>query len=170
MFKMATSGTGKPRGTSAGSRDGLLCYDLETKKFLFRHDKWGHPAWFSDSRRIMQAGNLIMDSDSGKATKIPGLPGFGAGHPSASPDGRLFVTDTSMDKLGGNAKDWAIIVANTKGTDYVVLHQFDNSKGAASWRRSHPHPVFSPDGKRIYFNVSSGQWTQLHVAEVGQGQ
>jgi WD40-like Beta Propeller Repeat len=31
---------------------------------------------------------------------------------------------------------------------------------------SHPHPAFSPDGKRLYFNVSAGQWTRLHVAEV----
>ena len=27
------------------------------------------------------------------------------------------------------------------------------------------HPAFSPDGKRIYYNVNSGPWTTLHVAE-----
>jgi hypothetical protein len=30
---------------------------------------------------------------------------------------------------------------------------------------SHPHPVFSADGKRIYYNVSDGEFTRLHVAE-----
>jgi Tol biopolymer transport system component len=43
---------------------------------------------------------------------------------------------------------------------------FDNTKGAKSWRRSHPHPSFSADGKRIYYNVSDGSWTRLMVAEV----
>jgi len=37
--------------------------------------------------------------------------------------------------------------------------------GAASWRVSHPHPVFSADGQRIYFNKSNGEFTQLFVAE-----
>jgi hypothetical protein len=53
------------------------------------------------------------------------------------------------------------------GTGKVVtIHRFDNSKSARSWRVSHPHPAFSPDGKRLYFNVSAGQWTRFHVAEV----
>lgn len=73
-----------------------------------------------------------------------------------------------MNAIGGSAKEWGIIVADARGTDYVVIHKFDNSRGASSWRRSHPHPVFSPDGRRIYFNVSSGDWTQLHVATVGE--
>ena len=33
---------------------------------------------------------------------------------------------------------------------------------------SHPHPAFSPDGKRLYFNVSDGKWTRLHVAETSR--
>ena len=44
------------------------------------------------------------------------------------------------------------------------------SASANSWRRSHPHPAFSPDGKRLYFNVSSGPWTQLHVAEAAEAK
>jgi hypothetical protein len=43
---------------------------------------------------------------------------------------------------------------------------FDNSKGATTWRHNHPHPHFSPDGKRIYYNVNDGPWTKLMVAEV----
>jgi Tol biopolymer transport system component len=70
-----------------------------------------------------------------------------------------------MDRLGGNAQDWGVIVGDIRGQDYVVLHKFNNARGAKSWRRSHPHPVFSPDGQRIYFNVSAGDWTQLYVAE-----
>ncbi len=40
----------------------------------------------------------------------------------------------------------------------------DNSRGAKSWRKNHPHPIFGPDGRRIYFNVNEADWTQLLVA------
>jgi Tol biopolymer transport system component len=73
-----------------------------------------------------------------------------------------------MDVFGGKPTDWGVVVANAQGNDHVVIDQFDNSHGAKSWRVSHPHPVFSPDGQRIYFNVSSGKWTTLYVAEVAQ--
>jgi peroxiredoxin len=46
------------------------------------------------------------------------------------------------------------------------LHKFVGNRGAKSWRVSHPHPVFSADGRRIHFNINAGQHTQLYVAEV----
>ena len=45
------------------------------------------------------------------------------------------------------------------------MAQFNNAGGAKSWRRSHPHPTFSADGHRIYYNVNDGDWTRLFVAE-----
>ena len=165
FFKMAAASGGDARSTAASQRQGLVCYDLEHAQFLCLRQKWGHPAWHPDSRTIVEAGNLLIDSKTGAAQHIPGLPGFGAGHPSASPDGKLMVTDTLMDRVGGSAQEWGVVVADMCGTNHVGIHHFDNSQGAASWRRSHPHPVFSPDGRRIYFNVSSGPWTQLYVAE-----
>ena len=47
-----------------------------------------------------------------------------------------------------------------------VLDVFDNTQGATSWRHNHPHPAFSADGKRVYYNVNDGLWTRLMVAEV----
>jgi len=76
-------------------------------------------------------------------------------------------TANLRDRLpGGSRNEWAVPVADARGGEHTVIHQFDNSHGAKSWRVSHPHPVFSPDGKRVYFNVSDGEWTRLHVAEV----
>ncbi len=165
FFKMASSSGGDARSTSASQRQGLVCYSLAEQRFLFLRERWGHPAWHPDKKTIVEMAYTLIDSDTGREHRLPNLPAVRGDHPSASPDGKLIVTDTTMDKFGGDAKEWGIVLANASGTDHVLIHRFDNSRGAASWRRSHPHPIFSPDGRRIYFNVSSGQWTQLFVAE-----
>ncbi|MGB8169580.1 MAG: hypothetical protein WCF18_18915 [Chthoniobacteraceae bacterium] len=167
FFKMATPGNGDPRSTAASARQGLVCYSLAEQRFLYMREKWGHPSWQPDSRTITETAFTLFDSDDGSSRRVPGLPVARGDHPSTSPDEKLLVTDTTMDVFGGDAKDWGIIVADARGGGYVLIHHFDNSRGASSWRRSHPHPVFSADGQRIYFNVSATRWTQLHVAEAG---
>ena len=52
------------------------------------------------------------------------------------------------------------------GGSRVIVHRFDNSRDAKSWRRNHRHPIFSADGHRIYFNFSEGEFTRLIVAEI----
>lgn len=168
FFKMATATGDDPRSTKASQRLGLVCYHLGEQRFLYDSTRWGHPAWHPDSRTIIETSYYLFDSDTGKSRRLPGLPVPRGDHPSASPDARLIVTDTTMDVFGGDAKEWGIVVADARGTNHLIIHKFDNSRGASSWRRSHPHPVFSPDGRRIYFNVSSGDWTQLHVAEISE--
>ncbi|HSH95957.1 MAG TPA: hypothetical protein VK968_17555, partial [Roseimicrobium sp.] len=165
FFKMAANKDGDPRSGGASARQGLVCYSLADEKFLYMNPRWGHPSWQPDSRMITEAGNLVYDSNDGAMQRVPGLPSCSGDHPSVSPDGRLRVTDTTMDKLGGDKKNWGIVLADARGTNHIVLHQFDDSKGASSWRRSHPHPIFSSDNRRIYFNVSSDKWTTLYVAE-----
>lgn len=166
FFKLATPGGGDPRSGKASTRLGLVCYDLAEQRFLYLNEKWGHPSWHPDSRTIVEAGHLLFDSDTGEYRRIPDLPPCRGDHPSVSPDGKLLVTDTTLDRFGGEAAQWGILVADVRGGKYAMIHRFDNSQGARSWRRSHPHPVFSPDGRRIYFNVSDGRWTRLHVAEI----
>lgn len=166
FFKMSSPGSvNSPYSSAASRREGLFCYSLDEPRLLFVKGDWGHPSWFPDSRTIVQLGNTLIDSNDGTQRRIPGWPIFRGDHPSASPDGQLIVTDTTLDRLGGDAREWGVIVGDIRGQDYIVLHRFDNSRGARSWRRSHPHPVFSPDGRRIYFNVSSDDWTRLYVAE-----
>lgn len=167
FFKMATPGNGDPRSSAASARQGLVCYSLAERRFLFMRGKWGHPSWQPDSRTITETAFTLFDSNDGAYRRIPGLPSPRGDHPSVSPDGKLIVTDTTMDVFGGDAKEWAIIVADVRGNDWAVVHRFDNSRGASSWRRAHPHPVFSADSRRIYFNVSSTRWTRLLVAEAG---
>jgi Tol biopolymer transport system component len=168
FFKLATPAGGDARSTAASTRQGLVCYNLAEQRFLYMSPRWGHPAWSPDSRTIVETSYHLFDSDDGKSRQLPGLPAPHGDHPSTSPDGRLIVTDTTMDVFGGDPKEWGVVVADTRGTSHVLIHRFDNSHGASSWRRSHPHPVFSPDGRRIYFNVSSTRWTQLYVAEAAE--
>jgi hypothetical protein len=168
IFKMATSAGGGFRSSSGSRRYGLICYDLDADRFAYMHPKWGHPAWHSDSRRIVNmwgSGVVLIDTETGSVQSNPDRPPFPGGHPSVSPDGRLFATDVRAEALGGPKRHWAIVTGGFSSSDCTIIHQFDNSRGAASWRRSHPHPVFSPDGRRVYFNVSEDQWTRLYVAE-----
>jgi hypothetical protein len=168
FFKVATPAGGEFRSTKASVRLGLFCFDLRRSEFLFMDERWGHPAWHPDSRSIIETAGRVFDSDTGKVARIPDYKVYSGDHPSFSPDGRLYVTDTTAngEPFNGDKSTWAVVVGDVRTGKRVVLHQFDNSKGARSWRVSHPHPAFSPDGKRVYFNVSDGPWTRLHVAEV----
>lgn len=161
FFKLAAPDGGDFRSKKASTRELLFVYGIGEQRLLFGHEKWGHPAWHPDSRRILNVGPVVIDSIAGTLAKVPGLPPFPGAHPSYSPDGQLFATDTKVDVEG----HWGVVVGSVKGNHHQVIHTFDNSKGASSWRVSHPHPVFSADGRRLYFNVNATRWTQLYVAE-----
>ena len=168
MFKMATPLGGDFRSTMASKRTGLMCFDLKRSELLFLHEDWGHPAWHPNSRTILNTRGRLIDSDTGKVETHPGKLYFPGSHPSFAPDGRLFATDVLADRApyDGPKGTWAVAVGDTRTGEHLTLHQFNNAQGAKSWRVSHPHPVFSPDGNRLYFNVSDGPWTRLYVAEV----
>jgi hypothetical protein len=164
-YKLSTPLSEDFRSDGASFREMLVTYDMKNSKFLFIRDKWGHPDWHPDSRMQLNVPTCIDDTDTGAETDVPGLPVFPGQHPSFSFVGKIFATDTHLETFGGAKGWWGVAVADVRGHDYVMLHTFDNSHGATSWRISHPHPAFSPDSKRIYFNVSSTQWTRLFVAE-----
>ena len=172
FFKMSAPGPDGPANNfmskNASHRQGLFVYDVASREPLFMSPKWGHPAWHSDSRRIIEMGNLFYDtSDNGKLIRMPNLPAMRGNHPAVSPDGKLFVMDGMLDQVGGPAGHWGVALCDVRGDHYVILHRFDNARGAKSWRKNHPHPIFSADGRRIYFNVNEGEWTRLMVAELG---
>ena len=171
FFKMAAGNGGDNYAAKgASARQGLVCYDLAQGGFTWMREKWGHPAWHADSRRILEMGNVLFDSDGGPYVKLGGIPYLRGSHPSVSPDGRLMVTDGIAEVAGAKPNDWGVLVGDLRDGKWALLHSFDQSRGANSWRRNHPHPAFSADGQRIYFNVSSGQFTQLFVAEAGTGK
>jgi hypothetical protein len=147
------------------NREGLVCFDIEHSRLLFFREKWGHPAWDDKSTAILNTPNLLQDARTGEERQIPGLPKFPGQHLSFSPDGKLFVTDTQLEPFGGNQGDWGVAVCDAAGGNWTMIARFRGDQGAATWRKNHPHPAFSPDGKRIYYNVNSGKYTRLFVCE-----
>lgn len=147
------------------NREGLVCFDIEHSKFLFFRRRWGHPSWHPTSKIILDVPNVLIDAYTGKETRIPNLPRFPGQHLDFSPKGKIFVTDTHLEPFGGSKGEWGVAVCDAAGGNWVMIDRFIGDEGAASWRPNHPHPVFSPDGKRIYYNVNSGEWTHLFVAE-----
>jgi hypothetical protein len=168
FFKLAAGNGGNDyRSKNASHRQGLVAADLATGKLEWFRAKWGHPAWFPDSRRVLEMGNVVFDSLDAAAPyqKLKDIPSLRGSHPSVSPDGSLMVSDGMTESLGGPKGEWAVQVGDLRGGRWTLIHRFDQTKGAKSWRRNDPHPVFSADGKRIYYNVSDGEFTRLFVAE-----
>jgi len=148
-------------------RKGLVCYDLKSSRLTFpQPHSWGHPAWHPDGKQILDINHMLIDADNGASRQIPGLPKLAGGpHPSVHPGGTLFVTDYTPPLEEPRKGFWSLLVGDLRGNDYAVVHTMDFNGGAQSWRRNHPHPVFSPDGKRLYFNSVAGEWSRLWVAE-----
>ncbi|HBC88395.1 MAG TPA: biopolymer transporter Tol [Lentisphaeria bacterium] len=175
MFKMACGGGGNDfRSPKASHRNGKIIFDMESSRLIRQYDTWGHPSWHPDSRRIFgvfpdpgtnENRNILLDPQTGEDIEVQ--PSSPSDHPSYSPDGRYFVTDANIFwRPYGKPGENAIFMASTSGNEYVMIDRFINTKGAKSWRRPDPHPVFSPDSRRIYYNVSADKWTRLYVAEI----
>jgi hypothetical protein len=166
MFKLARgSGTDAFRSNQASKREGKFVYDLTANQFIHVFDEWGHPSWTPDSGGILEKGIRLFHLRTGETHgHAPGSP---SDHPSLSPDGRLFTTDANISKrAGGKPDEWGIVVGSLETDEFATIHRFVHKEGAQSWRIPHPHPVFSGDGRRLYFNVSGGGWTRLHVASL----
>jgi len=168
FFKIAAGNGGDDyMAKSASHRQGIVCYDFEQAACIWQRGQWGHPGWTPDSKHIFEVGNITMDTDKPvyTYTKLKDIPNLRGSHPSVSPDGKLMVTDGLTEPVGGKPNEWGIMVADMNGGKWVLLHSFEQNRGARSWRRNDPHPAFSADGKRIYYNTSDGQFTRLMVAE-----
>ncbi|MGV3660766.1 MAG: hypothetical protein ACO1TE_11300 [Prosthecobacter sp.] len=168
FFKVAAGNGGDNYMSSGAShRQGTVVYDFEKAACVWQRNQWGHPAWTPDSKHIFEAGNITFDiaDNPARFARLKDVPTLSGTHPSVSPDGTLMVTDGMSRNVGGKGDEWGIQVADMNGGKWVLLHSFAQNGGAKSWRRNHPHPIFSADGKRIYYNVNDGPFTRLLVAE-----
>jgi hypothetical protein len=170
MFKMAAVGDGSFRSPGASRRSGLLVVDRERGLMPWPPQPWEHPAWSQDSVRIVDARNIMLDSRTGAVSLLIGLPRFPGAHPTLSPCGTLLLTDTRLTPFGGDADHWGIALAELSSGRHQLLARIPGSGGCPSWRPPHPHPVFSQDGARLYFNRDNGDAVELWVAERAGGE
>ena len=166
FYKLSAPKGGDFRSAAASHRQQLICFDLEQDRFLFLDRDWGHPNWHPDSRTILNVPNVLIDSDTGERQQLTDLPVLPGAHPSFDTSGEYFVSDGRLDNLGAPG-EWGIVVNHVASQQSQLIHGFDDSQGSTSWRRAHPHPVFTADGQRIYYNISETPWVTLHVASVG---
>lgn len=167
FFKMAAGNGGDNfMAKNASHRQGIICFDLERKELTHLRESWGHPAWHPDSKHYLQMGHILFHTDGGPETRIRNIPALRGQHLGVNPAGTLFVSDGLSETIGGPPGEWAVLVGDMRGEKFEVLQRFVGNRGAKSWRVNHPHPVFSADGKRIYYNVNAAEHTQLVVAEV----
>ncbi len=164
FFKLSKIRSGVFRSPAGSDREGLFVYELATAKPLGLYRSWGHPAWMPDSRHILRKSRLI-DTDTMQTRNLPWYPEAPNSHAAPSPEGTLLAIDIAQEGFSACANHWAIVVGDYQA-NWRCLHTAPTPRdGTASWRPAHPHPVFSPDGRRIYFNVPQGRWTRLCVAE-----
>jgi hypothetical protein len=169
FFKLAKGGGGDNfRSSSASVREGKFVYDLASGSLVRFYPQWGHPAWHPDSRRLIEKGNVLLEPDTKTVKKLAVLP---TDHPSFAPDGTLFVSDGKISKADYAATgNQVVTVGSATADEQARVDLFKATEGAKTWRKSHPHPAFSPDGRRLYYNVNAGPWTELRVAEVSDGR
>ncbi len=152
---------------AASKRDGLIAFDIKNDKILSRRDKWGHPTWHNDCRTIMTPMNVVFDSDTGTEKVLTDFCEWPGSHPNYHPAGRLFTTDSYLRGEQYPPGWWSVVVCDPDTGTHVRVHELHQlPDGSTSWRPAHPHPVFSHDGTRLYFNVAKDGWTRLHVAEI----
>lgn len=170
IFKVSRgSGSENFRSPKASTRLGKFVYDIKNKKLLHFYEFWGHPAWMPNSRDILEKGNHVFSPETGDSVKVSDVPND---HPSAAPTGSIFTSDAHTyyaDSKGKRPEEWGVFVTSMKTGEFLPLYRFLNDNGAQSWRVSHPHPVFSADGRRVYFNVSRDGFTKLYVASLPEG-
>lgn len=167
MFKVARgNGSENFRSSNASNRKGKFVFDITNRRFIRFYELWGHPAWMPNSRDILEKGSLVFFPETNDSIQVSEVPND---HPSAAPNGSFFTSDSHTyyaDSEGRRPEEWAVFVTEIETGEYLSIYRFLNNKGALSWRVPHPHPVFSADGRRIYFNVSKDGFTRLYVASL----
>lgn len=104
LFKVATPGTGVFQTKGDSEREGLLCYDLHQRRFLWLRERWGHPGWAPDGKSVINVGPILINADTGAVQECAKFPQFPWNHPSLAPAGWLFVTDSRSEKMVINGK------------------------------------------------------------------
>jgi oligogalacturonide lyase len=142
------------------------------------HREWiTHESWLNDDEVVFALWHkgLAAVRRDGEAERLIGE--FSAWHPSARVDGRLIVADTTLPDVGLQLVDPATGQRRTLCWPNASSRGFQWAEPEPVWEGpvpeeaygpqwSHPHPSFSPDGRRVMFTSDRSGQPQVYVAQV----
>jgi oligogalacturonide lyase len=151
------------------------------KRVYEREDKmqWvTHEVWLPGKKAIAfidwPRGMRLIDIDTGEAHWLNHFPAW---HAAPDSSGTRFVCDTNFpDKglhilpLGGEPQYLCASEATSEGAHWAHPFPYNNGPVAVEARQhTHPHPRFSPDGKRVVFTSDKTGFAQLYEVELEGG-
>lgn len=131
-----------------------------------------HPYWGIDSSYAFANCNRFMGKRCENGNMIVKYPVDGTEpsilfegviigiHPSFSPDGSKMIGDP-FEFPEPHYRGLSIYDVESGSTEMLAVMPYTNQ-----WSKSHPHPVWSRDGKRIYFNSSHTGVPHLYALDL----
>jgi oligogalacturonide lyase len=140
------------------------------------HERVGPAFFLADGRVAAQVGRrdrldqdwtdyvTVLEPD-GSTRRDYQWPGAGAAHIQASPDCKLWVGDIADVSIVGRPGDTLCLFTLGRG----AVRPTPLCQHASTWRRrrSHPHPVFTPDGRHVVFSSDAGGRCDVYRVSVG---
>jgi len=157
------------------TRDGV------NKRAYTREDKmqWvTHEVWLPGRKAIAfidwPRGMRLLDIETGEAHWLNHFPAW---HAAPDATGTRFVCDTNFpDKglhiipLDADPQFLCASEATSEGAHWAHPFPYNNGPVAVEARQhTHPHPRFSPDGKRVVFTSDKTGFAQLYEVELDGG-
>lgn len=136
-----------------------------------------HPVWIDETTlAVARWPNALVSLDLYGKSRIISHGNWW--HPSISPDRKTIVSDTACPDRG------IFLIDSKTGREKVLCHP-ESRFGGPQWKEpypepavssaplgnqwAHPHPSFSPDGKKVLYNSNyGGQYSQIYMALLDQ--
>ncbi len=147
--------------------------DVEKKEWIV------HETWRPGTHEILTTnwphGIFGIDVRSGKVRPVCS---FNAWHPMINRDGNLMVADTHFpdrglqvfDPLDGKGEPTHLCqtLSSNEGAHWDADHcpYDDGPVKVYAPQHTHPHPNFSPDGKKVVFTSDRTGYAQIYVVEI----
>ncbi|MCA9427909.1 MAG: PD40 domain-containing protein [Candidatus Omnitrophica bacterium] len=147
--------------------------DVEKKEWIV------HETWLPGTMEILTTrwphGMFAIDVESGAMRPVCS---FNAWHPMINREGNLMVADTNFPDRGlqlfdpldgrGEPKQLCETLATNEGAHWNTDHcpYDDGPVQVYAPQHTHPHPNFSPDGKRVVFASDRTGYAQVYEVEL----